>query len=192
VLGSRYLGDAGLRPAPAPSPMAADLLRRRAYVWGLLGMALVLIFAVGAYTEALPITAKQIADAAGYLLFALTVVFFAWLFFAGKWTPFERKRLLAIGILFVASALFWSEFEQAGSTLNLFADRATRTSLLGWSFPSGYFQSLQPMFIIVFAPVFAWMWIRLGRREPSSPTKFGIGLVFVGAGFAVLAVASSL
>ena len=119
----------------------------------------------------------QIADAAGYLLLVITVVFFGWLFFAGDWTPAERKRLYAIGVFFLAAALFWSEFEQAGSTLNLFADRATRTSVFGWDFPSSWFQSLQPLFIITFAPVFAWLWVRLGRREPSSPAKFALGLL---------------
>ena len=88
--------------------------------------------------------------------------------------------------------IFWSEFEQAGSTLNLFGDRNTRTSILGWTFPSSYYQSLQPLFIITFAPVFAWVWIRLGRREPSSPAKFGLGLLFVGSGFAILVVAAKL
>ena len=114
------------------------------------------------------------------------------MFLAADWTPAERRRLYAIGALFVAAALFWSEFEQAGSTLNLFADRATRTSMLSWTFPSSYFQSLQPLFIIAFAPLFAWLWIRLGRREPSSPAKFGIGLLFVGSGFALLVIAASL
>ena len=145
----------------------------------------------GIYTGMLPISAKQIADAAGYFLLLLTGGFFAWLF-ASDWTPAERKRLYAIGVLFLASALFWSEFEQAGSTLNLFADRATRTSVLGWEFPSSYFQSLQPLFIISLAPVFAWLWLRLGAREPSSPAKFGVGLLFVGAGFALLLVAARL
>ena len=99
--------------------------------------------------------------------------------------------LYAITIFFVAAGLFWSQFEQAGSTLNLFADRATRTSILGWSFPSSYFQSLQPLFIIVFAPVFAWIWIALGSREPSSPTKFGMGLLGAGGGFGVLMIAAT-
>src|SRR4029450_4068634 len=59
-------------------------------------------------------------------------------------------------------------------------------------FPSGYCESLQPLFIITFAAVFAWLWVKLGKREPSSPSKFGLGLLFVGAGFAVLVVAASL
>jgi POT family proton-dependent oligopeptide transporter len=192
VAGAKYLGEAGLHPAPAASPGAAERLRTRTQlVGGLLLVATVLIIA-GLYTGAIPITAKQIADAAGYVLLILVVVFFGWLFFGGDWTPSERRRLFAIGALFVASAIFWSEFEQAGSTLNLFGDRATRTEVLGWSFPSSYFQSLQPLFIITFAPVFAWIWMRLGRNEPSSPAKFGVGLVLVGAGFGLLVLAASL
>jgi len=192
VLGAKYLGTAGLHPAPAASEADAARLRSRAGIAGIATLAVFVALAFGMYTGALPITAKQIADAAGYALVLIVVVFFGWLYFGGEWTPAERKRLYAIGVLFVAATIFWSEFEQAGSTLNLFGDRATRTSVLGWEFPSSYFQSLQPLFIITFAPVFAWVWISLRRREPSSPAKFGIGLLFVGAGYAVLVVAASL
>ena len=186
VLGGRHLGDAGLHPAPAASPAAADMLWRRAKLWGGGVGAAVVLLAVILYTGALPITPTHIADAAGYLLLITTIVFFSWLFFGGDWTPAERKRLYVIGVFFLAAALFWSEFEQAGSTLNLFADRATRTSVGGWEFPSSWFQSANALFIIMFAPLFALLWVRLGSREPSSPVKFSIGLVGVGVGFAVL------
>jgi len=136
------------------------------------------------------VTAKQIADAAGLALLGGTVVFFGWLLLTPGWEPIERRRLYAIAILFIAATLFWSQFEQAGSTLNLFGDRATRTQIAGWTFPSSYYQSLQPLFIITFAPIFAWVWIAMGSSEPSSPTKFSIGLLCVGAGFAVVAVAA--
>src|SRR5262249_18936181 len=169
VLGGKYLGDAGLHPAASKSAADAARLRSRARLAGAITLVAFIALSLGMYTGALPITAKQIADAAGYALLLIVVVFFGWLFFGGDWTPAERKRLYAIGVLFVAATIFWSEFEQAGSTLNLFADRATRTSMLGWEFPSSYFQSLQPLFIITFAAVFAWVWIRLGSREPSSP-----------------------
>ena len=192
VAGARYLGDAGLHPAPAASPAAAAQLKARAQIGGVTALVALLAIAFGMYSGALPISAKQVADAAGYMLLGIVVVFFAWLFLAADWTPAERRRLYAIGVLFVASAIFWSEFEQAGSTLNLFGDRNTRLDVFGWTFPSSYYQSLQPLFIITFAPVFAWLWIRLGRREPSSPAKFGLGLLFVGAGFALLVVAANL
>jgi POT family proton-dependent oligopeptide transporter len=99
-----------------------------------------------------------------------------------------------VTVFFLAAALFWSLFEQAGSTLNLFADRDTRTSVLGWEFPSSWFQSMNSMFVWSFAGVFAWLWLALGRRgkEPSTPIKFSLGLIFVGAGFGVLVVAASL
>ena len=192
VLGAKYLGDAGLRPVPAASPAAAAQLKQRVQIWGGAAVTLAVAFAAGMYTGAIPISVKQVADAAGIFLLGLTLAFFAWLFLAGDWTRTERKRLYAILALWLAAVVFWSEFEQAGSTLNLFADRATRSSILGWAFPSGYFQSLQPLFIITFAPVFAWIWIRLGPRQPSSPAKFGVGLLFVGSGFALLVVAASL
>jgi proton-dependent oligopeptide transporter, POT family len=192
VMGGKYLGDAGLYPTPASSPAAAAALKTRATVVGLVTLIAVVVVMRGMYSGMLPISAKQVADAAGYALVVIVVVFFAWLFFAADWTPAERRRLYAIAALFVASVIFWSEFEQAGSTLNLFGDRNTRTSILGWTFPSSYYQSLQPLFIITFAPVFAWVWMNLGTREPSSPAKFGLGLLFVGSGFAILVVAAKL
>ena len=96
-----------------------------------------------------------------------------------------------IFVLFLFATLFWGAFEQAGSTLTLFADRYTRLSLLGWSFPSSWFQAEQPLFVITLAPVFAWMWLRLGRREPSSPAKFAMGLFLVGLGYLVLVPAAA-
>jgi proton-dependent oligopeptide transporter, POT family len=192
VLGGKYLGEASLHPAPAASPAEAAKLRARAQLWGAIALVAAAALTVGMYSGALPITATQVADAAGYMLLGIVVVFFSWLFFAADWTPAERRRLYAIALLFVASVIFWSEFEQAGSTLNLFGDRNTRTAVFGWTFPSSYYQSLQPLFIITLAPVFALIWIRLGRREPSSPAKFGLGLMFVGAGFAVLVIAAKL
>ena len=171
VLGAKYLGDAGLEPVPAESPAAATRLKNQARIAFGGGLAILVGLAAGMYAGALPISATQVADAAGYLLLGTTGAFFAWLFFGGDWTPAERNRLLAIGVFFLAAALFWSEFEQAGSTLNLFADRSTRTSMLGWNFPSTWFQSINSLFIIFLAPAFAWMWVRLGRREPSSPTE---------------------
>jgi POT family proton-dependent oligopeptide transporter len=83
-------------------------------------------------------------------------------------------------------------FEQAGSSLTLFADRLTRTSIFGWEFPSSWFQSVQPICIITLAPVFAFIWQRMGQRQPSSPAKFAFGLLFAGVAFVVIAFASTL
>jgi POT family proton-dependent oligopeptide transporter len=122
----------------------------------------------------------------------ITVPFFLWLLLDRRWTADERHRLYAIVVFFVAAAVFWSVFEQAGSTLNLFADRSTRTAVFGREFPSSWFQTLNPLFIFVLAPVFAWMWVALGRRQPSTAVKFAIGLLGVGAGFLLLVPAARI
>jgi POT family proton-dependent oligopeptide transporter len=192
VMGAKYLGDAGVRPAGAGSAQEFARLKQRAIFLGVLILAALVAFGFLSYTGALAITPTQIADAAGYMLLVVTVVFFAWLFFAGDWTPQERKRLYVIGIFFLAAALFWSLFEQAGSTLNLFADRDTRTVFLGFNYPSSWFQSVNSLFVWTLAPVFAWIWIALGPRQPSTVIKFSLGLLLVGAGFGVLILGARL
>ena len=118
------------------------------------------------------------------------MVVFSWLIFFGNWTPVERKRSAAILVLFIASALFWAAFEQAGSSLSLFAERGTDCTIFGFPFPASWFQSVQPVFVIALAPVFAWLWLAMGRREPSSPAKFSLGLLSGGLAFAMLVPAA--
>jgi POT family proton-dependent oligopeptide transporter len=103
----------------------------------------------------------------------------------------ERRRFWVILVLFLAASLFWSAFEQAGSTLNLFAER--NTNLHAWDFPlwglfrASYYQSFNSLFMVFgLAVFFSWLWIRLRKNEPSSTAKFSIGLLFAGLGFAIL------
>jgi POT family proton-dependent oligopeptide transporter len=107
-------------------------------------------------------------------------------------TSQEWKRMATVGILFLFAALFWGAYEQNGSTLNLFADRYTRLSLFGVAFPSSWFQAVPALFVILLAPVMAALWLRLGSREPSSPAKFAIGLLFAGLSFLMLIPAASI
>jgi len=104
----------------------------------------------------------------------------------GGFTKVEWKRLAAMAVFFIFAAIFWGAYEQAGSTLNLFGDRYTRTSILGVSFPSSWFLTVQAIFVIVLAPAFAWLWVRLGKREPSTPAKFAIALSMIGVSFLFL------
>jgi proton-dependent oligopeptide transporter, POT family len=104
----------------------------------------------------------------------------------GGFTKVEWKRLAAMAVFFVFAAIFWGAYEQAGSTLNLFGDRYTRTSILGVSFPSSWFLTVQAIFVIALAPAFAWLWVRLGKREPSTPAKFAFGLLMIGISFLFL------
>jgi proton-dependent oligopeptide transporter, POT family len=186
ALGQRHLGTAGTRPA-VEKTAAEQRGLRLALTAGAAGVGLVIALAAAGI-----VTARGIADATGFLLIALVVSFFGWMFSSSSWSAPERKRLTAVAVLFVASTIFWSAFEQAGSTLNLFAARNTETRVFGFDFPASWLQSVNALFIIALAPVFAWLWVKLGSREPSSPSKFAWGLFFAGLGFAILAVGAAL
>jgi len=174
-----YLKEAGLRPA-ASTP--AD---RRTLGIGAAGLAAVLLVLF-----LLRVPMERIADGFATLLLLSVVTTFAGFLVSRSFTPVEKKRIYVILVLFIASALFWSIFEQAGSTLNLFAERSTDTRLFGFSFPSSWFQSLNSIFIYVLGPFLAWLWIKLGDRDPSLVTKFAIGLAGAGAGFIVMVFAA--
>jgi POT family proton-dependent oligopeptide transporter len=191
IITGRTLGSAGIAPGGARTPDLADRFKRQALIWG--AAALVALAVVGALAAfgAIAINPKTVRDLTGYSLLLITVVFFATLFLDRSWTPEERGRLWMIFVFFLAAAVFWSVFEQAGSTLNLFADRSTRHALLGFTFPSSWFQSLNSLFIIIFAPAVAWLWVTMGTRQPPSPVKFSIGLIGVGLGFLLLVPAAS-
>lgn len=186
VLSGRHLGSAGRDPGGAGSPEAAARYRRQAVLWVGGGLAVLATAGVAAATGLVQIEPTLVRDLAGYSLTIITVVFFANLFMDRSWTPDERSRLWVIFVFFACAAVFWAVFEQAGSTLNLFADRSTRKELAGTTFPASWFQSLNAVFIVIFAPIFAWLWITLGKRQPSSPTKFALGLVGVGLSFLLL------
>jgi POT family proton-dependent oligopeptide transporter len=187
LLGSRALGTAGLEPTTTPDE------RQKARTIALIGAAAILAIIAAVAFGLVPVTPAQVASAIGYMLILIAIPFFAWLLFNSSWTSVERGRLWVIFVLFLAVALFWSIFEQAGSTLNLFADRSTNNVLPVYGvFPSSWFQSLNSIFIIIFAPIFAWLWITLGQRQPSVPLKFALGLVGAGLGFMLLIPAANL
>jgi POT family proton-dependent oligopeptide transporter len=172
VLGGSRLGQAGLMQAP-PANAGATWAR----VIGVILAGTAVLWALWDFKD--------------FVILGGTAVFFVWLVRQGR-TAIERKRIGAVIVLFVFATLFWGAFEQAGSSLNLFAQRFTRRVVLGWEFPAGWFQSMNSFFLVALAPVFAWAWIRLGKREPSSPTKFVIALVCVGLGFLLVAIAAFL
>jgi POT family proton-dependent oligopeptide transporter len=184
VLGAKYLGSAGLA---ATGTEADRRVFRRVVIGFVVAAALI---ALASFAGLFTFTAEAAGNAFGVILLAIVVVFFVWLLNAKAFSPTERKRFWAILVLFITSAAFWSAYEQAGSTLNLFAER--NTNLHAWDAPiwglfrASYFQSFNSFFIIAMAPVFAWLWVALGKRDPSIPGKFVWGLVGVGLGFAIL------
>ncbi len=190
LLAGQRLGSAGLIPGGATTPALAAKYSRQAVLWGGASMAALVVVGILAASGTVTVAPTMVRDVAGYSLIVITVAFFSLLFLDRSWTRAERGRLWVIFVFFACAAVFWSVFEQAGSTLNLFADRSTKNELLGFAFPSSWYQSLNAIFIIALAPVMAWLWLRLGKRQPSSPAKFAFGLVGVGLGFVVLVPAS--
>lgn len=185
----RNLGSAGALPQPAheePAMQKAFLQRSWTGLW--IGVAVIaLVFALGAF-GIVHYSPVLLSVWAGGAILALGLGFMLWLFIAGRLTSVEKKRMVALTILFLVQALFWAGYEQAGSNFNLFAERYTQLNVLGWSFPASWFQSLNPLFIIVLAPFFAWFWVWLGKRnmDPNTPFKFALGMLFIGFGFLVM------
>jgi POT family proton-dependent oligopeptide transporter len=134
---------------------------------------------------------EGVAVGTGVFIVSLAVLYFIYLLAFGDLDGSEQKRVIYIFLLFLGSALFWSGFEQAGSSLNLFAERLTDRVVFGWEAPASWLQSVNPLFIIILAPIVGQLWIVLEHNEPSIPMKFGAGLTLLGAGFFVLAWGAS-
>ncbi len=124
-----------------------------------------------------------------WIMAGALIAFLGWLFLAFL-KPEEKKPVAVIVILFLFSIIFWACYEQAGSSFNLFARDFTNRLVFGREFPAGWYQAVPAVSVIILAPVFAWLWLKMGDRQPSSPSKFSIGLLFVGLGAALLAIAS--
>ena len=191
LLDGKRLGTAGLYPSKPEDP-AEDRRQKQTALRSALGAVGVfaLVGILGA-TGIIDVNPERISNALGVVLVIIAIVIFAWLLLGKGWTTEERKRSGAILVLFLGSAVFWSAFEQAGSSLNLFAERAVDRHIGSFVYPASWFQFVQPLLVIMLAPVFAWLWLAMGSKQPSSPTKFTLGLVAAGLGFALLVPVAS-
>ena len=125
--------DPGLKPGGATTPELAAKHKRQAVRYAGGASAVVVAVVLLALAGIISISPTTVRDFTGYSLLVITVVFFATLFLDRSWTPQERGRLWVVFVFFICAAIFWSVFEQAGSTLNLFADRSTRNEVLGFA-----------------------------------------------------------
>jgi len=191
VLTGHRLGDAGIPVYGSPTPDLLAAAKRKLFVGLAVILAVIGVIIALAASGTIAITATGVGRATDYLLIAVVIGFFSWLFMAGDWTANERKRLVVITVLFLGACVFWAAFEQAASTLNLFAQRQTENTIFGISYPASWLQAVNAGLIILLAPVAGWIWVKLGPRDPSSPAKFSLGLFFLGAGFAVMILAAT-
>src|SRR6266542_3700368 len=188
-MGARHLGGAGLRLAAdvaAARPAIRRLATGVAVVFGVIALTIALQLA-----GVLHLSLYGVAKGTGYFMLGLALAYFGSILFFSKLSAVEKKRIVVIFVFFMAAVLFWAGFEQAGSSMNLFGERMTQRVILGWEMPASFLQSVNSIFIILLAPVFGALWIRLGRRQPSTPAKMGFGLAFLAIGFLVLAWGAS-
>ena len=156
------------------------------------GLAAIVLLFVLAAIGAITIDAQEIGRHLVNITLAMVVIFFAFVLFAGRLTGDEKKRIGVIFVLFLFAIVFWGAFEQAPTSLNLFARDFTDRTIGGWEMPATWFQSINSFFVITLAPVFAGIWLALGRRDRdlSSPGKFAVGLAFAGVGFVLMIIAA--
>lgn len=157
-------------------------------------IAVIAVICALALTGQLTIDPVRLADAASWVIALCALAYFAYLIFFASLSAQERRRVYAMGALFVAYAVFYAGFEQGGASLNLFAERYTDRHIFGWSLPAGELQGATALYTILFAPAFAALWLALGRRgrDPSASIKFAAGLALLAAGYLVMYVAAGL
>jgi len=185
ALTRHLLGHAGIEPGMTHANAGET---RRA--WWIVTAAIAAILAVAglAIAGVIHIDPVELLKSSFWVISAFAAGYFAYMLFFAGLEIVERKRVLVMLALFVACAMFWAGFEQAGASLNIFADRHTDRMIGSWLMPAGVLQNINPLFIIIFSPVFAALWVALGRRnlDPTAPVKFAFGLILMGLGFVVM------
>ncbi len=135
-----------------------------------------------------------IANIMTVLIIFIALLYFMYLFSFGELNEEERKKIILIIVLFLGAAFFWSGFDQAGSSFNIFAKEYTNRVILGWEYPASWLQILNPILVVILSPFMAYLWFYLGKKmlDPSLPFKFGLGLIFMAIGFVFIAYGASL
>ncbi len=193
VYAKRTLGPIGVEPTRHPDAAVQASQERQVKLVIAMGLAALALLFVLTATGTIALDPLVIGSYMTFLLLGLAIGFFAYVFFAGQLNGDEKKRVGVIVVLFIFASVFWSAFEQAPTSLNLFARDFTDRQLGSFLIPATWFQSVNSAFIIILAPVFAAIWSGLGRRnrDLSSPAKFTLGLLFAGLGFAMMILAAN-
>lgn len=174
----------GLAGTYVASPLSPE---ERKKVFLIIGISAVIIAAIVAITIPLGLlTFDTLIVIIGILGILIPTLYFIVMYRSPRTTSAERSRLIAYIPLFIAAIMFWAIQEQGSTILANYADKRTQLDFAGIHITPAWFQSLNPLFIILLAPVFAWFWVKLGDRQPTIPRKFALGLLFAGLSFLVI------
>ncbi len=194
LMSPKTLGDIGSEPTRHPDPAIQAKQEMQVRLFTGIGLGILTLVIVLVATGVLTINAPVVGQFLAYALVAIAFGYFAYLFIFGGLSGDEKKRVVVIAVLFVFAAIFWSAFEQTPTALNLFARDFTERTIGTFVIPATWFQSINSLFIIIFAPLVAAFWTYLASRkiELSSPVKFAIGLGFAALSFVVILFASNM
>lgn len=184
VLGGKWLGDIGLEPAERLTAEERQSVLRKAGLW--LALAVGALVVSGIISGGIDL--DTVINGMTVVVLVLPVVILAPLIFHSDLSKKDIKRVRAFVYLFIGSAIFWMIYDQAGSVLMLFAESNTDRDVFGFIVPTGWFASLAALFVIMFAPVFAALWVKLGSKQPVTVVKFALALLFIGASFGLMAM----
>lgn len=183
LLRRKTMGDAGAKPTnPLVGAERGPVLVRIAVILAVVAGGLVVLGVTGLLTP------KLVVNLITVLSILLPIAYFVIMFASKKTTAVERSRLVAYIPLFLAAVAFWFVEEQQSEVYAEFADKQTNLDALGFHMPSSWVQSINPIGIIILAPILAWLWTRLGTRQPTTPRKFSWGLLCTGAAFLIMVV----
>ncbi|MBT2507615.1 peptide MFS transporter [Streptomyces sp. ISL-98] len=188
VLGGRHLGDIGKEPAKPATPEEKRAVLRKVAMWaGIAIVALVADLVMGTYDI------EHVVNVLAVLGVVVPIVYFVAIFRNPALTSADRPKIKAYVWFFVTAVLFWMIYDQSGSLLTIFADEKTDRMIGGWEFPASWYQSVNPMMVIILAPVFATLWVKLAQRnrEPSTAMKFALAMLLIGGSFGIMGLAGA-
>ena len=186
----KSLGKIGLEPTSLISAETKNIYKKVTFFISFITLVLILSGLLG-YWKMDPV---PLANILTIIIASISLAYFLYIYFLGKLSQEEKKKIIMIFTLFIGAALFWSGFDQGGSSFNIFAKEYTDRVIFGWEYPASWLQILNPLFVVILAPFMSYLWIFLGKRmlDPSLPFKFGLGLIFMAIGFIVIAIGAQV
>ncbi len=190
ILTKKNLGDIGLRPSVEINYQKKRREIRIFSTFFLIFILFLVLFLFG-FLKFNPI---PIANVLTIIILMISIMYFFYLFAFGNLNEDERRKITLIVVLFFGAAFFWSGFDQAGSSFNIFAKEYTNRIIYGWEYPASWLQVLNPILVVLLSPFMAYLWLFLGKRmlDPSLPFKFGLGLIFMAIGFIFISYGASI